>query len=112
MAGTPSSKRKFEEMHIEDVFVIMIKISELIYETGGGGIADFAARMGKTPLEVWPIFCAEADVEQCEPWPGYPDKTVPREVLEKLPGADPGQPMPDLHREMYEEHQRRLKPKQ
>ena len=37
--------KKFEEMDAEDAFVILAKMSELIHQSGGGGIADFAQRI-------------------------------------------------------------------
>jgi len=81
------AKLKFEELHAEDVAALLFKMVEIIATDGCRGIHDFARARGQTPLELWPEFCAEAGLDECEPWPGYPDEFPTLDEMRKFPGA-------------------------
>jgi hypothetical protein len=81
------SKLKFEEIHIQDQIILMEKLMEMIVNEGCSRIAEFAEARGQTPFEVWPDVCAEAGLDECEPWTGYPDKAISLETIRKSPGA-------------------------
>jgi hypothetical protein len=81
------SKLKLEQIHIQDQIILMLKLMEMIVNEGCSGIAELAKARGQTPFELWPDVCAEAGLDECEPWTGYPDKTLPLETIRKSPGA-------------------------
>jgi hypothetical protein len=81
------SKLKFNELHAEDVTSLMFKMVEIIAGEGCRGIHHLAETRGKTPLELWPEFCAEAGLDECEPWDGYPDNVPSLEYIMKTPGS-------------------------
>jgi len=104
-------KPKFEEMDGIDQFVLVQTMSKLISETGCTGLDDFARALGRTKLEVWPIFCAEAELDECEPWMGYPGYPTASsiELSSKAPHAR--DPITGVYLEMLNDHQARTKKK-
>jgi len=107
-------KLKFEEMDAVDQFVLLVTTAKLISEMGCTGLDDFAQGMGRTKLEVWPIFCAEAEIEECEPWMGYPgeqtaeSKELCKKAAEKA--FEIGNPITGVYLEMWKEHEARRCP--
>jgi hypothetical protein len=104
-------KLKFEEMDAVDQFVLVQTMSKLISETGCTGIEDFARALDRTKLEVWPIFCAEAGLDECEPWMGYPEESTAAsiELSSKAPHAR--DPLTGVYLDMWNDHQARRKMK-
>jgi hypothetical protein len=102
-------KLKFEEMDAVDQFVLTQTMGKLISETGCAGLDDFAQTLGRTKLEVWPIFCAEAELDECEPWIGYPQEPTAAsiELSSKAPHAR--DPITGVYLEMWNDHQARIK---
>ena len=79
---------KFEQLHAEDATALLSKMVEIITSNGSRGIREFTQATGQTPLELWGDICAEAGLDECEPWDGYPDKALALETIEKIPGFD------------------------
>jgi hypothetical protein len=103
---------KFEEMDAVDQFLLVQTMSKLISEAGCTGLDDFAQALGRTKLEVWPIFCAEAAIDQCEPWMGYPEEpnAASVELSSRAPHAR--DQITGVYLEMWQEHLARTRPRQ
>jgi len=95
---------KFEEMDAVDQFLLLMTMSKLISETGGGGIEDFAQAVGRTPLDAWPIFCAEAGLDQCGPWIGYPEKPTAASTALSSGAAHARDQITGIYAEMWQDH--------
>jgi hypothetical protein len=102
-------KPKFEEMDGIDQFVLIQTMSKLISETGCTGLDDFALALGRTKLEVWPIFCAEAELDECEPWMGYPGEPTAESKELSLKAPNARTPLRGVYLEMWNDHQARIK---
>jgi hypothetical protein len=101
------SKLKFEEMDAVDQFVLLLTTARLISESGCTGLDDFASMLGRTKLEVWPIFCAEAELDECEPWMGYPGEQTAESIELCRQAADKafemGNPITGVYLEMWKD---------
>lgn len=79
---------KFEQLHAKDATALLCKMVQIITSNGSRGIREFTQAIGQTPLELWRDICAEAGLDECEPWDGYPEKALTLETIEKIPGFD------------------------
>src|SRR6266550_1450601 len=76
---------KFEQLHVKDATALLCKMVQIITSNGSRGIREFTQAIGQTPLELWRDICAEAGLDECEPWDGYPEKALALETIEKIP---------------------------
>jgi hypothetical protein len=67
---------KFEQLNAEDATALLCKMVQIITGNGSRGIREFTQATGQTPLELWRDIYAEAGLDECEPWGGYPDKAL------------------------------------
>ena len=88
---------KFEEMDAVDQF-LLLDADEY------GGIEDFAQAVGRTPLEAWPIFCAEAGLDQCGPWIGYPEKPTAASTALSSRAPHARDQITGIYAEMWQDH--------
>jgi hypothetical protein len=79
---------KFEQLHAKDATALLCKMVEIITCDGSRGIREYTQATGQTPHELWRDICAEAGLDECEPWDGYPEKALALETIEKIPVFD------------------------
>ena len=77
MAGRGSGSKwqavRFGELHIDDQHHILIEVLRLVVDSGLHSLRDIADDRGITPGELWRDICADAGLDACDPWPGFPD---------------------------------------
>jgi hypothetical protein len=66
--------RKFEDLHIEEQNCLLIAMLGLIVVSGARSIRDVADDKGITVEELWHDVCADAGLDACHPWAGFPDR--------------------------------------
>jgi hypothetical protein len=68
--------KRFEDLPIDDQNLILIYMVHVIFATSSKTIGEVAQRRGSTTDELWRDICAQAALEECHPWQGYPFSPV------------------------------------
>jgi hypothetical protein len=77
--------KQFEQLHIEEQNQLLLSLLGLIADSGISSIARLAEKEGCSVRDVWREVCADADLDECEPWQGFPG--FPKH-LPPAPGGD------------------------
>jgi hypothetical protein len=65
---------EFEDLHIDDQKRLLISVLQLLADNGARTLGNAAADQGISVDELWREVCAEAGLDGCHPWAGYPGR--------------------------------------
>jgi hypothetical protein len=80
--------KRFVDLNATDQNLLLANAFEALAYSGYGRIVVAAAAQHISAVEWWRSICADAGLDECEPWPGFPQP--PGELP---PGDD--RPLPD-----------------
>jgi hypothetical protein len=63
----------FDDLHPNDQIVLVANALEALAYSGYSKIVVAAAAQHLSTAEWWRKICADAGVDECEPWAGYPE---------------------------------------
>src|ERR1700760_3585745 len=66
--------KRFAELHSQDQITLLIAGLEVLIESGHRKFQDVATDRDCTPRQLWSDICADAGFDDCEPWPGFPER--------------------------------------
>ena len=72
--------KRFEQLHADDQVQILLATLEQITAESHTCIEELAEARGTTILKVWQQICAEAGLDECTPWEGFPE--IPKNLPE------------------------------
>lgn len=64
--------KRFVDLHVNDQTLLVANALEALAYSGYTRITVAAAARKLTTSEWWQTICADAGVDECEPWPGFP----------------------------------------
>ncbi len=64
--------KRFADLHVNDQNLLVANALEALAYSGYTRITVAAAAQKLTAGEWWRSICADAGVDECEPWPGFP----------------------------------------
>jgi hypothetical protein len=64
--------KRFEQLHIHDQIQLLLAELEVITAEPCNSVEELAETQGVTVLGVWREICAEAGLDECTPWEGFP----------------------------------------
>jgi hypothetical protein len=90
--------KRFEQPHIHNQIQLLISELETITASPYNRIEELAEAQGVTALDVWREICAEAGLDECTPWEGFPAMPT------NLPDAPGGsRKLPEAAQRLFEE---------
>jgi hypothetical protein len=69
--------KRFEELEARHQIFLMVRLVKKFADSGyldrcHGSVAEWARTAGLDPFDIWRDVCADAGLDECVPWHGYP----------------------------------------
>jgi len=69
--------KRFEQLDARDQILLMTRLIKTFADSGyldrcHGSVAEWARAAGLDAFDIWRDVCADAGLDECVPWPGYP----------------------------------------
>jgi len=69
--------KRFEQLDARDQILLMTRLIKKFADSGyldrcHGSVAEWARAAGLDAFDIWRDVCADAGLDECVPWPGYP----------------------------------------
>jgi hypothetical protein len=68
--------KRFEDLDIDDQNLLLIWLLHTVVATSSKTIGEVAQKRGNAADELWRDICAQAGLDACHPWQGYPFSPV------------------------------------
>jgi hypothetical protein len=91
--------KRFEQLHADDQLQLLIATIETIATTECNTIEELAEARSVTALDIWQEICAEAGLDECTPWKGFP--ATPTD-LPDAPGGNRELELPESAKHFFE----------